>query len=342
MTKNHSREFISPMNEDIQKFLNDHLGLVEFRLKPIEKGGSDRIFSRVLLRDGRSFIFMHYGTEVEENGYWTEINRFLNNLNVPVPLIIAFDYRQHFLLLEDLGEIDLYMLRTLPWHKRRPFYLKALSEIHRLHRIRLTDVPADLKMAKGYDRSLYAWEHDYFRENFVEALCKQSLSDSQLRDWKEESEALIDRLQRIVPCLIHRDFQSQNIIIKNDRPVFIDFQGMRPGNLFYDLGSLVCDPYVTFTPEERNELIAFYYRIMEPDYSLDQFTDYFWDGTAQRLMQALGAYGFLGLKKGKSDFLKHTTSGIKNLVTATANAANLTVLNELAKSCMNKLSSRSS
>ena len=82
------------MDSDTQRFLTDHLGLVDFRLRPIEKGGSDRVFSRVLLADGRTFVFMHYGTEVEENGYWTEINRFLNELNIPVPLIIAFDQRQ--------------------------------------------------------------------------------------------------------------------------------------------------------------------------------------------------------------------------------------------------------
>src|SRR5512145_151810 len=153
----HSKEFDNPMNDDIQKFLNDHLGLVEFRLKPIEKGGSDRIFSRLLQSNGKSFIFMHYGTEVAENAYWTEINRFLNDLNIPVPRIIAYDQRQRFLLLEDLGEIDVYMLRSLPWHKRRPFYLKALSDIHKLHRVLLDDVPAHLQLAQGYDRSLYQW-----------------------------------------------------------------------------------------------------------------------------------------------------------------------------------------
>lgn len=327
------------MNKETQKFLNNHLGLIEFRLRPIEKGGSDRTFSRVLLKDGRSFIFMAYGNEVEENAYWTDINRFLNNLNVPVPRIVAFDQQQRFLLLEDLGEIDFYMLRTLPWHKRRRFYLTALSEIHRLHRFPLSDLPPGLAHAKGYDHSLYQWEHHYFRDNFIEALCKLDVSDALMRQWAKESEALIDRLQKIRPCLIHRDFQSQNIMLMDDRPVFIDFQGMRPGNLFYDLGSLICDPYVTFNQDERNELIAFYYRIMDPNYSLDQFTDYFWEGAAQRLMQALGAYGFLGLKKNKPDFLRHAANGIKNLVTATANAGTLPVLHELARNCLKKLTS---
>lgn len=327
------------MSKETQKFLTNHLGLVEFRLKAIEKGGSDRTFSRVQLKDGRSFIFMAYGNEVAENAYWTGINRFLTDLNVPVPRIIAYDQEQRFLLLEDLGEIDFYMLRTLPWHKRRRFYLAALSEIHRLHRFPLSDLPPNLKHAQGYDDTLYRWEHRYFLEHFVEAVCKLDVSGSWMQQWTEESQALVSRLQKISPCLIHRDFQSQNIMLSDNRPVFIDFQGMRPGNLFYDLGSLICDPYVTFTPDERNELIAFYYRIMDPDYSLDQFADYFWEGAAQRLMQALGAYGFLGLKKNKPDFLKHTVNGIKTLVTATAQTGTLPVLNELARNCMSRLSS---
>ncbi len=328
------------MEKEIEKFLSDHLGFVEFRLRPIDKGGSDRTYSRVLLKDGRNFIFMAYGVETQENAYWVEINRFLNDLHVPVPRIIAFDHRQRFLLLEDAGEVDFYMLRTLPWHKRRRFYLAALSEIHRLHRFPLAGLPAGLKISEGYDEGLYRWEHQYFLDNFVDALCGYDVPESLMRQWGEEASQLVVRLQEVPLCLIHRDFQSQNIMLGDERPVFIDFQGMRPGNLFYDLGSLICDPYVTFVPEERNELIAFYYRIMEPDYTLERFTDYFWEGSAQRLMQALGAYGFLGLKKNKTHFLKHAASGIKNLVVATARAGTLPALNELARECMRRLADR--
>ncbi|HBL53925.1 MAG TPA: hypothetical protein DDZ34_07895 [Syntrophaceae bacterium] len=328
------------MNKDIRKFLNDHLSMVDIQCDPIKKGGSDRNFYRVRLPSGSTFIFMEYGTEVEENAYWTGINRFMTDIGMPTPRIVAYDPKKRFLLLEDLGDIDLYSLRTLPWRKRRHYYLTALSEIRRLHQTPLSDLPPSLKLTEGYDQSLYAWEHNYFKENFVEAVCGLSFSGSWMRGWTAELNALIDRLRKISPCLIHRDFQSQNLMIKNNRPVFIDFQGMRTGNLFYDLGSLICDPYVTFSPAEKNELIAFYYRIMEPNYSLDQFTDYFWEGAAQRLMQALGAYGFLGLKKNKPDFLRHTATGIKNLMTAASNAGTLPVLNELAANCMNKLASK--
>ncbi len=325
------------MNDDIRKFLTDHLSMVDFTTDPIIKGGSDRRFYRVRLPGGATFIFMEYGTDIEENAYWAEINRFLTDIGMTTPRIIAFDSRRRLLLLEDLGSVDLYSLRALPWHKRRHYYLKALSEIHRLHRFPPADLPAGLKLVKGYDRSLYAWEHNYFRENFVAAVCGLDLSKAFLRDWQEECDRLIDRLTAFPPCLIHRDFQSQNIMIKNDRPVFIDFQGMRTGNLFYDLGSLLCDPYVVIGPEERSELIAFYYRILEPSYSLDQFTDYFWEGAAQRLMQALGAYGFLGLVKNKRDFLAHIPNGVKNLATVTSLTDTLPVLNDLARTCLSRL-----
>jgi N-acetylmuramate 1-kinase len=325
------------MNRQIRNFLNGHLSVADFQYDPIKKGGSDRTFYRVRLPQGATFIFMEYGTEVEENAYWAEINRFMTDIGVSTPRIVAYDAKQRFLLLEDLGDVDLYSLRMLPWRKRRSYYLTTLSEIHKLHRLPPDDRPSELKLTKGYDRFLYSWEHHYFKENFVEAVCGISFSDSLMRDWMEESDTLIDRLQKIPSCLIHRDFQSQNIMIKNDRPVFLDFQGMRAGNLFYDLGSLICDPYVTFSSAERNELIAFYYRIMQPHYSLEQFVDYFWEGAAQRLMQALGAYGFLGLKKNKTHFLQYIPNGIKNLAVASAQTQTLPVLNELAGNCMSRL-----
>jgi aminoglycoside/choline kinase family phosphotransferase len=129
-------------------------------------------------------------------------------------------------------------------------------------------------------------------------------------------------------------------MIKNDQPVLIDFQGMRLGNFFYDLGSLICDPYVTFATEERNELINFYYDLMKPDYSRNDFAIYFWEASAQRLMQALGAYGFLGLKKNKPDFLKHAYNGIRNLFLATSNTGNLPILHGLSQQCESILADR--
>jgi N-acetylmuramate 1-kinase len=328
------------MNKEIQKFLNDHLSTKNFELVSLEKGGSDRSFFRVSLQHETSFVFMHYGDEVTENAYWVDINRFMASLDINVPRIITQDTPMHFILMEDLGDVDLCAQASLPWEKRRDYYYQALTQIRRLHSFALTKLPPGLKTSKGYDRKLYLWEHNYFMSNFVEAVCQIKLPSVFQNKLSRELDTLTVRMLKTEPCLIHRDFQSQNILIKNNQPIFIDFQGMRRGNLFYDLGSLICDPYISFTAEERSELINFYYDLMKPDYSRNDFVIYFWEASAQRLMQALGAYGFLGLKKNKPDFLKHVYNGIKNLILATFNTENLPVLHELSQQCESILADR--
>jgi aminoglycoside/choline kinase family phosphotransferase len=115
--------------------------------------------------------------------------------------------------------------------------------------------------------------------------------------------------------LVHRDFQSQNIIIQNSQANLIDFQGMRPGLAEYDLASLLFDPYVELSGAEGSELIDYYRqkqtnngRIVHQD-----FDDVIRLCGMQRLMQALGAYGFLGLVRGHENFLQYIPKAVRSL-----------------------------
>ncbi|MDI6741765.1 MAG: phosphotransferase [Smithella sp.] len=321
------------MHKEIHKFLTEHLGKTGFTLEPIKKGGSDRQFFRVTLPHKDSFVFMHYGDEVAENAHWAGINKFMSSLGINVPRIIIQDAARHFILIEDMGEIDLWSERSVPWEGRRDFYFQVLAQIYRLHSFDLQFISADVQLSESYGPRLYKWEHDYFLENLVWEVCKIKLSTVDTAKLNKELDALSESLQKIEPCLIHRDFQSQNIMIKNSRPVLIDFQGMRLGCFFYDLGSLICDPYVTFEDEERNELINFYCELMNPSYGRDEFVRNFWMGSVQRLLQALGAYGFLGLKKNKPAFLGHIGNGLENLLIAVDNVDGLEMLSDLATEC---------
>jgi hypothetical protein len=108
---------------------------------------------------------------------------------------------------------------------------------------------------------------------------------------------------------------------------------MRKGSASYDLGSLLCDPYVSLSDAERDELLSFYYGLSAQDVDRVGFENAFWEASAQRLMQALGAYGFLGLKLGLDDFLAHIPAGLDNLVRATGRIRSLPRLRELAEMC---------
>jgi aminoglycoside/choline kinase family phosphotransferase len=111
---------------------------------------------------------------------------------------------------------------------------------------------------------------------------------------------------------VHRDFQSQNVIIRNGEAWMIDYQGMRPGRPEYDLASLLYDPYVTLTPDERRELRDYYFGLRRDDGG-DCTEDRLAMCACQRLMQALGAYGKLGVGDGKTVFLGHIRPAVKNL-----------------------------
>ena len=114
---------------------------------------------------------------------------------------------------------------------------------------------------------------------------------------------------------MHRDFQSQNIIVRNGQAYLIDFQGMRPGLAEYDLASLLYDPYVDLAEAERAKLIS-YYREEQSKNGITingEFDSKLQFCAMQRLMQALGAYGFLGLVKGHKHFLSYIPAAVKSL-----------------------------
>jgi aminoglycoside/choline kinase family phosphotransferase len=98
------------------------------------------------------------------------------------------------------------------------------------------------------------------------------------------------QLASLPRVLVHRDFQSQNIIIQNVQANLIDFQGMRPGMAEYDLASLFFDPYVDLSSEERSALLLYYrQKQAENGVAVDGRSDHRLQLCAtQRLMQALG------------------------------------------------------
>ena len=72
---------------------------------------------------------------------------------------------------------------------------------------------------------------------------------------------------------------------------------------------MLYDPYVGLTQAEHDELLEHYCNEKpSPD-----FLETLRLCVMQRLMQALGAYGFLGLVKEYKDFLQHIPTAVQSL-----------------------------
>ncbi len=140
---------------------------------------------------------------------------------------------------------------------------------------------------------------------------------------------IAEQLANYPRVLVHRDFQSQNIIIRQGQAYLIDFQGMRPGLAEYDLASLLYDPYVQLSTIERQESLKYYRN--EVSMSGSAFEEKFQLCAMQRLMQALGAYGYLGNVKGYDLFLDHIPVAIRSLGEVLAGIHDLEPLRSLLR-----------
>jgi len=322
--------------EDEAAFVLQTLGLAagtRVGLAEVGKGGSDRNYFRVSAAGGRPVILMRYGRMYEENDLYAAVASFLRGIGVTVPAIYGHDPERRLILMEDLGDLDLYALRDAPWEVRRGLYEKTLALAAKMLSFSLDRVPAGLRLMPGFDANLYRWERDYFREHCVRNVCRIDLAAAEDEALEAELSALAGRLLSTPSVLVHRDLQSQNVMIRNGEPVLIDFQGMRPGSPFYDLGSLLCDPYVTFPEGVREGLLLYYHGVSGSPYPWETFRELFLLASAQRLMQALGAYGFLGREREKPHFLKHIRPALETLIAVTAETGRLPRLHALARRC---------
>jgi aminoglycoside/choline kinase family phosphotransferase len=292
------------------------LNLDEIEISPIEKGGSDRKFYRIRCAADRKLVLVKYNLEREENRHYVQIAKFLDAHGIRVPKIYFHDPVEGLIWIEDLGEGDLHSYQHESWLVRRAFYESALDEIIKLHALP-ESVCVEMKehLPAEFNAALYRWEQKYFCENCLGRYFRVSQSKCKEMAALPGLHEIAKHLSGLPRVLVHRDFQSQNIIIENGQANLIDFQGMRPGLAAYDLASLLYDPYVHLIESERAELITYYRdgRNKRGVTCSEDFDSKLRLCAMQRLMQALGAYGFLGLVKGNKNFLQYIPRAVRSL-----------------------------
>lgn len=305
----------------------------------LSERGSARTYFRLRWEDSRSALLMHYDPERRENAHFIGIASFLESIHIPVPLVHGHDPGICCIVLQDLGDQDLWSIRSAPWKIRRDLYQKTLLAIQRLHSYPVELFPVDsVKLSDPFGPQLYLWERDYFKDNFAARFCRIGLEPRHEKQLEAELGALAGRLAELPQSLVHRDLQSQNVMLHEERPYFIDFQGMRYGTMFYDLGSLLYDPYVPFEESEREDLLLYCFRNSETGMDRGSFRAAFLEASVQRLMQALGAFAFLGTEKGLKQYLDYIPPGLANLQAAAREAGTVPRLEELAERCGRSLS----
>jgi aminoglycoside/choline kinase family phosphotransferase len=161
-----------------------------------------------------------------------------------------------------------------------------------------------------YDREVILQrECRYFIEAFLNGYLGNDIA---FEDLREEFEILADRISEFATIgFMHRDFQSRNIMMKQDKCYFIDFQGGRIGPVQYDLASLLIDPYVNLNEHLQEKLLCYCIdRLGADETRFRKGYDYC---CLSRNLQMLGAFGHLLRVKHKTFFGQYIPIAFKGL-----------------------------
>ncbi len=271
--------------------------------------GSDRSFWR-LYNGEQSAICIRYSLERPENARYGGHARILAAAGVPVPAVLVEVPERRCLVLEDWGDDSLQTRMAARPGRAETWYRPVVAALARLHREGTRRVlESGTELEPPFDGALYAWERGLFEKHL---LVERYGLDALPEEAAEELRTLAGRLAGAGQVVVHRDFQSSNILFRGNRFAFIDFQGMRLGAAAYDLASLLYDPYVKLTVSSRACLIAEYGRC-HPEHP--EAVGLFHEGAVQRLVQALGAFGRLA-SVGQASFTRHILPALENLLEA--------------------------
>lgn len=269
---------------------------------PLGRRGSDRTFWR-LVNGRQSVMAIHYELSRAENRLYAADSRFLAKLGLRVPKILLDDEALRVIVMEDCGDDSLERRANAAGMPPEADYLAAIDQIVRLHTKGLAAARKEnLTLEAPFDNALYTWELALFEEHFARKPFPKAV--------KKELARGIEKLLDEETVLVHRDFQSSNVIFKGKKPYLIDFQGMRAGAAAYDLASLLFDPYAAFQEDFRQKMLTAYNEKAQP-----VAEDVLAAAAVQRLIQALGAFGRL-TALGKKRFAVYIPRALENLKSA--------------------------
>lgn len=269
------------------------------------EAGSDRKYYRLQSLD-QSWVLMLSPLDLDFERF-VQITQWLQGRGFKVPQIYALSV-QGQILLQDLGKVQLWDLlqegKDFRIHYQK--LAKSLVEFQNL---------GDLEILPSIREREFAmedllWETDYFSQHFLGQYL--GISQAQIDILKTVFQTLALRVNAQAKNLMHRDFQSQNVMVLKDELWWIDYQGARYGSIYYDLASALWDPYVGLPEKDVRAVFETFCELKSLD-PLEAWPEFLL-ASMQRLMQACGAYANLSLNKGKQDFERHLEPGRARLL----------------------------
>lgn len=306
---------------------SDLMGGTAIEVTPLAESGSNRKYYRIKDLSATREVVAVYNDDMAENEAFISIDEALARRGIRVPRVLAVSPDSKSYIQEDLGDFALYDLivrsRNNPDDASLSAQLSArldesVRQLARLH----WSASSAIDFTKCYPVSSMSardimWDLNYCKYCFL----KPSYAVFDEARLQDDFDALCRQILVAMDAqpsrvFMYRDFQSRNVMVKDDEAWFIDFQGGRSGLFLYDVVSFLWQGRAGFSAEERLRLIDVYFdealKIM-PSLARDSFMAVLPDVVLFRSLQVLGAYGFRGGFEGKAAFKSSIPAVLSNI-----------------------------
>lgn len=285
---------LTPAQVDFLKNAIDDFSLETWHLELAGRAGSSRYFVR-LSKDEKSYVLVVWDSRDEDWDRFLSVQKDLRSRVSYLPEIFKSDSLHGLILEEDLGTVTLKAYcdeHVTNLTAIEQAYKDVLDAAWQWQQLELS-VSQSIS-SRAMDLDTFIWETGYFARFCVTdyCACEKLLN----KKWEKERIHLASETSSLPRTCIHRDFQSENVMVHKGSIRFVDYQGARLGPPEYDIASLLFDPYITLLSPEFVDSLFTYYQLITGKSNNNRI---FYLCAAQRLMQALGAYGNLSLHKGK-------------------------------------------
>ncbi len=264
---------------------------------------SSRQYFRVVDEHCNSFVIAAYPEPFDPDRFtYHQVYLLLREAALPVPQILGMDGSLGIVLQEDLGDESLQRrLLTGNAEEATRFIEEAVRLLIDIQCRCSPLVKPDTDASRlAFDEEKLTWELHFFRRHYGGY---RQIAFEPLDSISSEFDRLAAGLAAYPRFLCHRDYHVRNLMIKDERLHIIDFQDARQGPALYDLVSLLKDS-IQLSAEEVDRLISYYIgqcaicdspALEIGESSLRRQFDLM---TIQRLLKALGTYGYQITQRG--------------------------------------------
>ena len=305
---------MQPVYDQIAALYVAHFQKEPGAISKIPQSGSDRVYYRV---EGTPVCIATSNSNVKENQTFLRFTAHFRKCGCPVPEVYAVSADERIYLQQDLGDVSLLNELERYGYVDRVYSLFCKS----LERLAFMQVEGHRNFnyewcitSREFGKQAILADLLYFKYYFLDAL-KIPYDKEKLVDDFEVLSIYLARVDH--KFFMFRDFQSRNVMVKEDEVYFIDYQGGMKGAVQYDVASLLWQAKAELPDEWKNQLLEYYIDqlevLLQSRIDRTRFVSQYNGYVLIRLLQVLGAYGFRGLFERKAHFLTSIPLALRNL-----------------------------